>query len=274
MIRRLGFVSLLVTALIVSACGRQVTPNRAGTSASGLAPGFMSVKFRVASGFNFTQNSYAVVFNTSNTSPSNAVTPVAQASNNNYAGYSFAIIVGGQNGTVTAQAYYFYRPSGTSQTPVLYPISATPQQLILTNNSNGLGTEFTVVFSTNIANFSLTTTPTPSASPSTSPTSTPGTSSGSGVPVTQYWTYNFFTVSGSVAQGVPAGSLQILDSLGSNGGTDASYQSTVLDINTVFDTTFQTLVGVHPSSGDAITGGEIANNPSTTATTNPSPSPT
>ncbi len=247
-----------------------MTPNRAGTSASGLGPGFMSVKFRVASGFNFTQNSYAIVFNTSNASPASAVTPVAQASSNNYAGYSFAIIVGGQNGAITAQAYYYYRPSGTSQTPVLYPINATPQQLIFTNNSNGLGTEFTVVFSTNIANFSLTTAPTPSASPSTSPTSSPGTSSGSSVPVTQYWTYNFFTVSGSVAQGATAGSLTILDSLGLGGAGDSSYQSLVLNIDTTFDQPFQAIAGGDKTgNSDAITGGEIANNPLTT----PSPSP-
>jgi hypothetical protein len=276
MIRRLGFVTVLVAALIVSACGRQVTPNRSGTGPGGLQSGYMSVKFRVATGFNFSANSYVIVFNTSNPSATNTVTPVAQASSNNYAGYSIAIVVGGQNGAISAQAFYYFRPSGTSQQPVLYPINTTPQQLILTNNSNGQNNEFTVVFSRNIANFSLNATPLPSGSPSASPSVSPSPStspsagpssspggSGSGVPVTQYWTFNFFTVAGSIGQYANAGTLQILDSLGAGGGTDASYQSPVLDVSTAFDQTFQAQVGAaHPLlTPDAIAGGEIANNP-------------
>src|SRR5581483_3726414 len=44
MIRRLTLF-VLVTALIVSACGRQVTPNPPGTNGTGLSPGFMKIKF-------------------------------------------------------------------------------------------------------------------------------------------------------------------------------------------------------------------------------------
>ncbi len=270
MIRRVGFVTMLVAALLISACGRQVTPSRGGIG--GLSPGFMSVKFRVASGFNFQSNSYVVVFNTSNQSSTGTVTPVAEAANNNYAGYSFAIVVGGQNGSVGAQAYYYYRPCNTSQPPVLYPINTVPQQLIFTPNSNGQGTEFTVVFDRAIANFSLVgSTATPSASPtgSASPSSSPSptaapsvvASGGCVVPVTQYWTYNFFTVAGYPTQFISAGSLTILDSLGQQGPTDATYQSTVLDTTTAFDQTFLTMVGTHPQTSDAITGGEIVNNP-------------
>lgn len=271
MIRRVGFVSILIAALIVSACGRQVTPNPPGIGPGGLQSGYMSVKFRVASAFNFQTDSYVIVFNTSNTSAnqSSSVTPVAEAVNNNYAGYSIAIAVGGQNGSVQAQAYYYYRPCNTSQPPVLYPINATPQQLIFTPNSNGLGTEFTVVFSRNIADFSAVATSSPSpgatasptSGPTATPTATPPSSNSCGVPVTQYWTYNFFTVQGPVTQFASASSLTIVDSLGQNGPTDATYESSVLNTATSLDQTFYTIAGTHPSTPDAITGGEIANAP-------------
>src|SRR5258708_2185157 len=47
MIRRFTLF-VLVTALIVSACGRQVTPTPAGLDGTGIAPGFMQVKFRTS----------------------------------------------------------------------------------------------------------------------------------------------------------------------------------------------------------------------------------
>jgi hypothetical protein len=224
----------------------------------------MSVKFRVQSGFNFQSNSYAIVFNTSGS----GITPLPQTLNNNYAGYSMAIIVGGAGGTVTAQAFYYYRPASTAQLPVLYPIGATPQQLIFTPNSNGLGTEFTVIFSRNIANFNLAATPGPTSTATSVATATP-TASGtvspapttSGVAVADNWNFNFFVVSGSVVQGQSAGALTILDSLGTGGPTDNSYMSPTLNVSTPFDTTFLVIAGNHPSIPDALQGGEIANNP-------------
>ncbi|MFY9665851.1 MAG: hypothetical protein WAK19_15515 [Candidatus Cybelea sp.] len=59
MIRKLsfGFVIVLVTAFIVAACGRQVTPNPAGLGAGGAPPGFMAVIFDVQAPFNFSSTS-------------------------------------------------------------------------------------------------------------------------------------------------------------------------------------------------------------------------
>jgi hypothetical protein len=250
MIRKLGFVTVLITALIVSACGRQVTPNREALGATGLQPGFMSVKFRVASGFNFQSDSYAIVFNTTGAN----VTPVAEAANDNYAGYSIAIVVGGQNGQVGANAFYYYRPTNTSQQPEYFPIGTTPQQLILTLNTNGLGTEFTVQFSRDLANFTVTPTPMPTATP----TPSPGTTA---APANVDWHFNFFVVNGAVAPSENAAGLTIIDSLGSQGPTDATYVSPALPVGTTFDTPFQIDEGNHPSIPDALTGGEIANNP-------------
>jgi hypothetical protein len=217
----------------------------------------MSVTFQVQQAFNFPSDSYAIVFNTSG----NGVTPLPETLNNNYAGYSMAIIVGGSNGSVTAQAFYYYRPASTAQLPVLYPIGATPQQLILMPNSNGLGTEFTVTFSRTLASFNVSgssPTPTTSATSSSSPSPSP---TGSGVGVGTNWNFNLFVVSGSVVQGESAGALTILDSLGSGGPTDTSYTSPTLDTATPFDITVQVLAGNHPSIPDALAGGILANQP-------------
>jgi hypothetical protein len=265
------FVSMSASALAIAACGRQVTPNPKNIGAAGLSPGFMSVKFRVATAFNFQSDSYVIIFNTANTCATCNVTPVAEAVNTGFAGYSMAIVVGGQNGAVTAQAYSYTRPAGASQSvaPVLYPINPTQQDLQFTPNSNGLGTEFQVIFSRNIAEFNATATASPSASPSpgASPTAVP-----TGATVTDWWTYNFFTVQGSVLSGSSAQSLTIVDSLGQGGATDSTFQSQILDVATSFDDTFYTQAGTHPSTQDAITGGEIANAPLATASPSPSPS--
>jgi hypothetical protein len=242
-----------------------VTPDRIGVGPGGLQPGFMSVKFSVQTGFNFSTDSYAIVFNTSG----NGVTPLPVTVANNYAGYSMAIVVGGSGGTVQALAYYYYRPSTTSQIPVLYPIGATPQQLILQPNTNGQGSQFTVIFDRVLALFSATTTPTPSPSPtaSTSPSASPSGSPSpspttSGVAVSNLWNFNFFVVSGQVQQFESQGSLTIIDSLGSQGGNDITYVSQTLDVSTSFDTgAFYIQAGTHPSLPDALASGDIANNP-------------
>jgi len=231
----------------------------------------MSVKFNVQTGFNFSADSYAIVFDTSGS----GVTPLPVTLANNYSGYSIAIVVGGVNGAIGATAYYYYRPTNTSQIPVLYPINPTPQQLIFTPNSNGQGTQFTVIFSTIIASFNVTTTPTPSASPTTSagasPTPTPTASASaspspsptaSGIVVANNWNFNFFVLQGQATPYQSQGTLTIIDSLGAGGANDTTYTSPSLDISTAFDTgAFYVQAGTHPSIPDAIAGGDIANNP-------------
>jgi hypothetical protein len=227
----------------------------------------MSVKFNVQTAFNFSADSYAIVFNTSGSN----VTPLPVAQTTNWAGYSIAIVVGGAGGSIAPFAYYYYRPNNTSQAPVLYPIGATPQQLILQPNSNGQGTQFTVIFDTIIASFNVTTTPTPSptASATASPTPSPSSSAspspsptGSGVGVSNLWNFNFFVVQGLVQQYESQGTLQIIDSLGAGGPNDTTYLSQQLDISTSFDTgAFYVQAGTHPSIPDAIASGDIANNP-------------
>ena len=220
----------------------------------------MSVKFNVQTAFNFSTDSYAVVFNTSGS----GVTPLPVTLSNNYAGYSMAIVVGGAGGAVQAYAYFYYRPANTSQIPVLYPIGATQQDLILTQNSVN---QFTVVFSRSLALFSATSSPTPSptasASPSASPSGSPSpTPTGSGVGVSSLWNFNFFVLQGQVTNYESQGNLDITDSLGAGGPNDTTYVSPQLDVSTAFDTgAFYAQTGSHPSTSDALAGGDIANNP-------------
>lgn len=261
MIRRVSFVTGSAAALIASACGRQVTPNRVGVGPGGLESGFMSVKFRVQSAFNFSSDSYAIVFNTSGSGQ----TPWPQTFSNNFAGYSMSIVVGGVGGSIQAQAYFYYRPNTTAQIPVLYPIGATPQQLIFQPNTNGQGTEFTIIFDRVLALFSATTSPTPSPSASASATPSASTSpspspTSSGVTVSNLWNFNFFVLQGQQTGYQPQGT--IIDSLGAGGPNDNTYASQQLDVSTSFDTgAFYVQTGNHPSIPDGLAGGDIANNP-------------
>ena len=236
-------------ALIVSACGRQVTPDRPGTGAGGLDPGFMSVKFRVKQPFNFAQYSYLVVFNTSG----DGTTPVANGQQTNYKGYSFALIVEGSSGTAQIRAAQYYRPPGTPsfQQPVLLNLNPALQQLRLVTNSDGQNTEFTIIFDRHIFLGVATPTPGPTASPT--PTANPSTSP---TPPATLWNFNYFVASGS--QYTP------VDSLGQGGATDISYQSPTLDVTQPFDTgAFLASLHISPPNDPSATivGGDIASNP-------------
>ncbi len=225
----------------------------------------MSVKFNVQTAFNFSSDSYAIVFNTSGS----GVTPLPNTSVNNWAGFSIAIVVGGIGGTVQPYPFSFFRPNNTTQQPVLYPIGATPQQLTLQLNSNGQGNQFTVIFSRVLALFSASTSPSPSPtasaspSPSASPSGSPSPSpSPTGVSVSNLWSFNFFVLQGQPVNYQPEGT--IIDSLGAGGPNDTTYVSQQLDVSTPFDTGafYVQSPGVnHPSIQDAIAGGDIANNP-------------
>ena len=249
MIRRFGFVVLAV-ALIVSACGRQVTPDRVSTSQTGT----MQVKFLVNGTLNFSSYSYIIVFNTDGTAGgASTQTPEANFATNNYEYWDFAIVVTNYNGSPTATPYVFFKPNGsTTFTPTLIAVPFVSGQIQLIANSNGLGTQFTVTFDRTLATFlasstptptptptptatpsGATPTPTPSSTPSASPSTTP--TAGSTPSITGVWYFNFFTANGNVGQ-TSATITQLLDSLGVGGPTDATYQSPELDVTTKFDT--------------------------------------
>ena len=239
MIRKFGFTLVLVTAVIVAACGRQVTPNPPNSGPGGLSPGFMSVKFDVGGPFNFSSYRYFIVFNTTG----NGQTPLTNPQQNNWAAYSYALEVGGSGAATFAGAWEYLRSSNCPTCiPAYIQLLTTPTQLQYLPNSNGSGTEFTLTFQPVI--FNGVATPSPGA------TATPP-------PVRNIWLFNAFTTQPNVnAQ------LTFLDSLGTFGATDTTFQSPQLNINTQFDQVVFALDGNPPSDPAAqLVSVEIANNP-------------
>lgn len=82
--RKFGFGLVSLTAIVVVACGRQVTPNPVGIGPGGTPQGFMSVFFDVSAPFNFSSYQYWIIFDTSG----DGKTPSTQPFYDNYAGYS------------------------------------------------------------------------------------------------------------------------------------------------------------------------------------------
>jgi hypothetical protein len=235
------FGLLIASAIAVSACGQQVTPNPPNAGPGGLAPGQMSVKFDVLAPFNFSSYRYFFVFNTTG----NGVTPLTKPWQTNWNGYSFAIEVGGTGGATFAGAWQFVRtPSCPKGCPPGYvQLVTTPSQLQYFPNSNGLGTEFNVVFQPIIANGIAT--PAPGSTP---------------IPFSPVWLFNAFTTepNGTSSQ------LTFVDSLGGS-ANDTSYVSPSFNINTQFDRTiFASNAGYQIDSAAAIVSVEIANNPQAT----------
>ena len=236
MIRRFG-LAVLVTALIVAACGRQVTFPKYAQS-GGLSSGFMSVRFTVYAPFNFSSYDYIVVFNTTG----NGLTPLpnggAQA---NYSAFSDALIVSGNSsGAVQAVPVQYVTSSGTSLPPVVFPLNPPAQDFIFNSNSNALGTQFQITFLRAIFSNVASTSPSPSPSPSATPAST--------------WTFNCFTT-GQAPNYTP------VDSLGAGGATDTTFVSPLLNIHTTFDITQNALGTIAPSQSAQIVSCEISNTP-------------
>lgn len=232
MLRKLGF-SVLVTALILVACGRQVTPDRSG-SQSGVLPGRMLIRYDTAAPMDFQNYHYLVVINTSG----NGGVPYSNGFNTGYANYSFIFAVSGNAGQVLAQLYQIVQqPGGASGQPSQVLLQTSPIQLQFNPNSNGLGTEFTINFDRTLM-FGI---GTPSPGPTSSPLS--------------IWTFNFFTTDKSSNP---------LDALGPNGVNDTTF-NLPLPVSTVFDYTSQLTVpvGAPRASNPAaqLAGGEIVNNP-------------
>jgi hypothetical protein len=243
--RRFSFGLVVVTALIVAACGRQVTPNPAGFGAGGAAPGFMSVKFDVAGTFNFSSYQYWLVFDPTG----DGKTPSTYPARDGWNGYWNAIEVSGTQGATSASVWQFVRSPGN---PIPYPQRLPPvsaQQLQYFSNSNGSGSEFTVVFARSL--FFNRVNPSPSPSP---------------LPLV--WTYNAFTTQGSFPQQI------FVDSMGAGGAVDPQYVSPALDTRTCFDQPFYSRYGGQlPDPNAQIASVEIANNPSPAPSISPCPTP-
>jgi len=240
MVRRLVFVLCATALTLAIACGRQVTPNPPGgdTPGGGLTPGFMQVKFRTATAMDFTNVRYVIVFNTSGTGTEPY--PLYCNASNNWRDCYFQFIVGGNGASASVRLIQFFRQPGPNNTVTVSTqnLPFTPQDVILTPNTNGQNTEFTLTFNRALL-FGLT----PSGGPTAPPTAA----------AQNTWLMNFFTVDSGGS---------ILDTPGFNGANDVTFSFSV-DVTQGFDRQFTTPPGATQASNQAaqITSGEVINNP-------------
>lgn len=227
-----GLTAVLAMAVIVAACGRQVTPNAPGLGAGGTPPGYLAIFFNVAGTLNFSNYQYMVVFNTSG----NGVTPSTDTSQTNWAGYKDALIALGSGITSSAEYVQFISPKTGKGPPGWFSPHTTPQQLSYNGNANGSGTEFSMLVLRSILK------PYASPSPSASPSN--------------LWTFNAFTT----APGGSRGNWYFEDSLGRGGPTDPQFVSPTLCMTEPFDNTYTAYFTTSDPS-DQIATLEIANNP-------------
>ena|GEM_PF-386899 len=246
MLRSIGLAFSLV-AIMLAACGRQVTFPTPGTS-GGLPAGNMLVRYTVAGTFDFTDYTYAIVFNTSG----NGGTPYANTQfNGGFLNYSFAWFIGGKFGTVQSPPVllqYYLTPGSTTNVgtqQIVVPLNLAT----LTLNSNGQNSQFTLLFSRSLLDRPAIGAGTPSPAPSASA----NTCSVQYTYICDGWYVNFFVLNST---GVP------LDALGLNGVNDTTF-SLALPTNTSFDYVNQLTVPAGAvSNGNpnaSIAGGEIKN---------------
>jgi hypothetical protein len=196
----------------------------------------MQVKFTTAAPMDFTNVQYVIMFNTS----TQGGEPYANGFLNNFANYSFAIVVGG-NGTLSqVQVIQYVRSPGAGGGTIATPqsIPYTPQQLQFNLNSNGQNTQFTVTFDRRLFN-GIVATPTPVAGANPN-----------------LWFVNWFTTNGA---GQP------IDAPGIGGPQDTSFTfgAPGIDVSTSFDLQWVAAAGwpqVNPPSAK-IAGGEVINSP-------------
>lgn len=239
------FFIVAVTALMIAACGRQVTPNPPGLGPGGAPPGYVSLVFDVQAPFNFQNYEYMFVFNTSGS----GVTPSTDTVQTNWAGYNIALIARGTGGTSYAQLVQFQPPRAGKGPPGWLPLITTPQQLSFNADSNGTGTEFTMLVQKSVFKGYQS----PSPSPSNSPTPLPGN-----------WAFNAFVTGLSGSQGVWV----FQDSLGAGGPRDPQFVSPVLCFTEPFSNTYYSLAQPPPDPASQIVSVQVSNNPAS-----PSPCP-
>ncbi len=234
-----AFVAVVLGAVFVSACGRQVTPNPPGLGPGGAPPGYTAFFFDVEAPFNFSSYQYMFVLNTSGS----RVTPSTDTVQTNWAGYDFALVARGNGLGSFAQVVQFVPPKAGKGPPGWLPLITTPQTFSYNLNNNGTGTEFELL----VKKVVFSGIPSPSPSPSASPTPTPS----------QLWTFNAFTTQPGGSQG----QWYFLDSMGQGGPIDPQFVSPVLCMTEPFDNTYYASQYAPPDPSSQIVSVEIANNP-------------
>jgi hypothetical protein len=261
MFRWLG-LAVLVVAMILAACGRQVTGLNAPNAGS-IQSGHMLIRFRVAGQLDFTDYQYVIVFNTTG----NQVEPYPQAFDTGFLNYSFAFVVGGNYFTSQPLLYQYYLAPGTTSGIQTFRITIPPQLINYVPNSGGNptgGGEFTIDFDRSLlygVNPSgsptpvASTTPKPGATATAVPT-TAATLNPNVQPTTAaqaVWAINFITTD---PNGFP------IDSMGIGGPTDTTFSYTVNTTQSLDNTiTKATGTSTVNSSSAQLQGFEVINSP-------------
>jgi hypothetical protein len=274
MLRRAAIALFAAAALLVVACGHQVTPSP--TAANNNLAGHVVIKFRVNGTLDFNDFTYAIVIDTCGNG-----TPYPQAYLTTFNSFSYGFFVGLEvrNGAPQLVEYFVNPNSNGSIQYVTVPEDPSLEQFL--PNDNGQGNEFELIFdraeldnpldqAQPCPNFTASpSTPTPSPSSGVTPTATPTTitfatgaaspaasatpspSSFPTQPSQQYWYLNFFTISNNT----------ILDSLGIGGATDQTFNGVGFDVNVTSDyPIFKANGGPEPSNPSAqLSGGDVQN---------------
>jgi hypothetical protein len=265
MLRRV-MLAFAILALALTACGRQVTPDRiyAGTA------GEMSITFQTYGPMDFTHFNYLIVFNTSGV----GTEPYPTDFENSYCNYSFLFGIGARLGSGSVTTPYLYQiyvqPGATVPTPNY--INLNPGSTTITAPTSN---EFTLTFARsqldlaspvtgNANNCGNPPTPSPSPVPTASPTPTATPTGPTPVPTATpvptpspaaspiIWFINLMTTD---QNGV------ILDSMGPGGPTDRTFQLSE-DVTKLFSDTRQRTELTPPSNPAAyIESITIINNP-------------
>jgi len=265
MFRWLG-LAVVVVAMILAACGRQVT-GLGAPDAGSIQSGHMLIRFRVAGQLDFVNVEYLIIFNTTG----NGIEPYPQANLTGYQNYSFAFVVGGNQYTSEPLLYQYYLAPGTTSGIQLFRITIPPQLINYVPNSGGNpsgGGEFTINFDRSLpygVNPGGSPTPAATATPTTSPSPTPTPSPGATAVATlnpnvqpttqaqQTWAINFITAQ---PNGVP------IDSMGVGGPTDTTFSYTVNTTTSVDNVVTKAVGASTPSNPSAqLQGFEVINAP-------------
>jgi hypothetical protein len=176
-----------------------------------------------------------IVFNTSGS----RVTPSTQTIQTNWAGYDFALMAYGNGINTAAQLVQFVHNANPKVSPTWLTLHTTPTQLNFNPNSNGAGTEFSMLAQKVI--FKGISSPAPAPSPTATPPN--------------LWTFNAF-----VTQASNGGQWQFYDSMGAGGPMPPEFISPVLNMLTCFDNTYYAQFPA-PDPAAQIVSVEISNNP-------------
>ncbi|HXM07370.1 MAG TPA: hypothetical protein VN936_07890, partial [Candidatus Acidoferrum sp.] len=164
-------------------------------------------------------------------------TPSTVPASNNWAGYSDGIEITGSGGGTSAAVYQFAKNASQPKAqPGFIQIKPVGQNFIYLPSSNGLNTQFTIIFSRSVF-----------ASILENPQ-----------PLATNWTFNAFTTQPNTQN-----QLTFEDSLGSGGKYDPQFVSPLLNTSQCFDIpNYARYSGLQLNPSGQIVSVEVANNPS------------